>query len=129
MEKSINTIIEVGYLKEYIDELEKQINHLEYPIRAAGGSSMHGSEPGNPTEKSALKLQELREKLRIKLDEYLEEYDEMISWIISWDDRKAQVMAIRRMDGMIWEDIAKLENMSDRSVAYHYVERYIKKLG
>lgn len=111
-------------LKEYqetrrkIKDLKMEIKSLEYPLSSAPmvGDGSFSSTPGNPTEKTAMKLADKRndlEELEARLESLTEEID---LWLEGLGNRKAAAMIrLHYLNGLTWRTTGRLLGYSKTS--------------
>jgi hypothetical protein len=93
-----------------IKAIREQIEALYEPIASPNGkdSVSFGGEPGNPTEKSAFRIIEMREQLESREQELREMAEEIEDWLITVNDAEMEaIIRIHFFLGESWQSTSR----------------------
>ena len=125
----------IYYLDKQIARLKRRIAELRGDSSIGGGiaGGSRSSQPGNPTERIALKKIELLEQLNKALEEKIEAEIAIRAFIESIDDQEVkEITELRCIEQMSWTEIAA--DMStgkrdvDRTTVAKKFRNYLKKV-
>lgn len=117
------------WLKQRIEDIEKEIKHLEYLGAAPINDMPKGTKISNPTEQYAIKKEKLIEKLNgIKL-KTINQQDEIESFISSIPDVELECL-FRELFilGYKQKTVARKHHM-DRTTVYYKIKNYLDSVA
>lgn len=118
-------------LSSYIDAIEAEISQLYNTVHSPIGNGAHSTEPGNPTERTALRIIKLRDQLEAEKERLISMQQEIDDWLETVED--AEIAGIIK-----WHYIMRCNwKVTNRKVYgypdYYYsrkrVIRYFEKLS
>lgn len=120
---TIQELEDVRSWEKHVKALEFRISTLAGAIPSGSGGG-HSSEPGNPTEKNAMKIIELREEISF-IEHRVTVVDD---WIKTISDPQVRTIAIYARCGKTWSEIAALVygGISDKGTAYNRLKRFLE---
>lgn len=77
---NIETLEQLYGLTSNIDAISEEIDTLYIPVRSPIGNN-HSSEPGNPTERSAMRIIQLKEMLEADKQKQIELLEQIEHWL------------------------------------------------
>lgn len=114
---------------EQATKIEAHIRAVEYRIKCIEcsiptGSGSGSSQPGNPTERKAIKII----KLRAEIEGMEKQLSEIDAWIESLTEPQLKAIATYIRCGKTWGETSSLVYGvgTDRSVAFHRISRFIE---
>lgn len=117
-EEILKDLKEYQEIKGKIRNLKMEIQSLSYPLSSAPmvGDGSFSSMPGNPTEKTALKLAEKRDELNDMKDRLIDLSEEIWQWLEGLDDVKvASMIRLHYLRGLTWKATGKTLGYSKTS--------------
>lgn len=93
-----------------------------------GAGRVSAREPTSPTERSALKITEIREKLEAKKEVLIDRYKEIEEWLDTVeDDEVRKIVRYRILLGYSWRATNHaVYGRPDHQYSYHRLRRYIE---
>ena len=112
-----------------IEAIETEINQLYNPVKSPVGSGTHSTQPSAPTERSAMRIIDLKEQLEAERKRMLDLAEEIEHWLVTVDD--SEIVSIIRWHYILrltWKQTnMKVYGYPDYRYARQKVYRYIKK--
>lgn len=128
---TIETLEQYRGLQAEIDAMQAEIETLYNPVASPNGrtDAGHGSTPGNPTERTALRIIERKQTLEQKRNDALALLDKIDAWVNVVAD--AQVRALIRwyfICGLTWKATSiKVYGYPCPQRAHQRVHRYFSE--
>jgi hypothetical protein len=127
---NIETLEQYYGLASNIEAIEREIQVLYSPIRSPIGSGSGQSEPGDPTERSAMRIIMLKEKLEQERTQMLELAEEIEEWLLTVRD--TELVSIIRWHYILrlnWKQTnVKVYGYPDYNYSRQKVIRYFQKV-
>lgn len=127
---NIETLERLYGLTSNIDAISEEIETLYNPVRSPVGNGAHGSEPGNPTERSAMRIIRLKETLEADKAEQLELLEQVEHWLRAV--KESEIVSIIRWHYILhynWKQTNnKVYGYPDYNYSRQKIIRYFQKL-
>lgn len=121
---TIDILEQLYGLTSNIDAISEEIDTLYIPVRSPVGNS-HGSEPSNPTERSALRIIQLKEMLEADKQKQIELLEEIEHWLQTV--KESEIVSIIRWHYILHYNW-KMTNMKVYGYPdYHYARRQVHR--
>ena len=126
---TIDTLEQYYGLASNIDAITEEIDTLYNPVRSPIGNGMHGSEPSDPTGRSAMRIIQLKDMLEADKAKQLELAEQIEHWLMTVKD--SEVVSIIRWHYILhynWKATnAKVYGYPDYHYSRRKVIRYFEK--
>lgn len=119
-----------------IEALREEINALYEPISSPNGrtSEGHGSTPGAPTERAAMRIIQLKQNLEYQTEQMLNLREEIETWLITVTDTYVQaivrwrfLLPNKRGRLRTWEEVNNIVyGYRDRKYCQQKIKRYLE---
>lgn len=130
---TIETLEQYYGISSDIDAIKEQIQALYSTVHspAPNPSGVHGTDPGDPTGRAALRIIALKERLAVEQERLLDLYEEIEQWLPSVKD--TEVASIIRWHYILrynWKQTnMKVYGYPDYNYSRKKIARYFEKLS
>ena len=104
MEMTIARLRSFRGIQKEIEEMQREIDSLYFPITSPRMSETHGTTPGDPTVSALFKIQRLQDRVARKRAELADELEVIEDWIESLEDHELRaIIRAHYLNGDPWQ--------------------------
>lgn len=125
IEKQLNQYL---WMIKDIDAMNRQIENLYRPIKSPVSNGSHGSTPGDPTGKAAMKILEIEEKIGQRKSELTKCAKKIEDWIITLNDCELEsIIRLHYLVGDSWQEVdQEMYGIGDGNISRRKCKRFMK---